>query len=247
MRCGWKSSPCLFPVPRRLLCVAQKLKRNWIGIDITHLAIGLIKSRLRDAFGDDVAKTYSVIGEPVSEQHAFELAKEDPYQFQWWALGLVGARRSEQKKGSDQGIDGRLNFHDEPAGGKTKQILLSVKAGHVNVSFIRDLRGVIERGKAEIGVLLTMEEPTRPMMSEAASAGLYKSPWGSHPRIQILTIPEALNGKGIDYPHPSNVTFRRAPKAETPLPEQLEFTADISSEEAKPAKAVRTRARAKKV
>src|ERR1700738_5118688 len=127
MRCGWKSSPCLVSVPRRRLCVAQKLKRNWIGIDITHLAIGLIKSRLRDAFGDNVAKTYSVIGEPVSEQDAFELAKEDPYQFQWWALGLVGARRSEQKKGSDQGIDGRLNFHDEPAGGKTKQILLSVK------------------------------------------------------------------------------------------------------------------------
>lgn len=220
------------------IAVAQKLKRNWIGIDITHLAIGLIKSRLRDAFGDEVAKTYSVIGEPVSEQDASELAKEDPYQFQWWALGLVGARRSEQKKGSDQGIDGRLYFHDEPEGGKTKQIILSVKAGHVNVSFIRDLRGVIEREKAEIGVLLALEEPTRPMMSEAASAGFYKSPWGNHPRIQILTIAEMLNGKGIDYPHPSNVTFKRAPKAEAPLPEQLTLGA---LEEAKPARAIRTR------
>jgi adenine specific DNA methylase Mod len=206
------------------IAVAQRLKRNWIGIDITHLAIGLIKSRLRDAFGEEVAKTYSVIGEPVSEQDASELAKEDPYQFQWWALGLVGARPNEQKKGSDQGIDGRLYFHDEPEGGKTKQIILSVKSGHVNVSHVRDLRGVIEREKAEIGVLLALEEPTRPMMSEAASAGFYKSPWGNHPRLQILTIGEILNGKAIDYPHPSNVTFKRAPKAETPIPEQLELT-----------------------
>lgn len=214
------------------IAVAQRLKRNWIGIDITHLAIGLIKSRLRDAFGDEVAKTYGVIGEPVSEQDASELAKEDPYQFQWWALGLVGARPIEQKKGSDQGIDGRLYFHDEPEGGKTKQIILSVKSGHVNVSYVRDLRGVIEREKAEIGVLLAMEEPTRSMMSEAASAGFYKSPWGNHPRLQILTIAEILKGKGIDYPHPSNVTFKRAPKAEAPLPEQLKF----ASEGATPAK-----------
>ena len=221
--------------------MAQRLKRNWIGIDITHLAIGLIKSRLRDAFGEEIAKTYSVIGEPVSEQDASELAKEDPYQFQWWALGLVGARPNEQKKGSDQGVDGRLYFHDEPEGGKTKQMILSVKSGHVNVSFVRDLRGVIEREKAEIGVLLALEEPTRPMTSEAASAGFYKSPWGNHPRLQILTIAEVLKGKGIDYPHPSNVTFRRAPKAETPLPEQLQFGAAIEPEEAAPARAPRKR------
>ncbi len=203
------------------VAVAQRLKRNWIGIDITHLAIGLIKSRLRDAFGDEVAKSYEVIGEPVSVPDAVELAKEDPYQFQWWALGLVGARRAEQKKGSDQGIDGRLYFHDEGQGGKTKQIILSVKSGHVGVKDLRDLRGVIEREKAEIGVLLALEDATKPMTTEAASAGFYKSPWGNHPRIQILTIAEILGGKGIDYPHPSNVTFKRAPKAETPLPEQM--------------------------
>jgi DNA modification methylase len=207
------------------IAVAQRLKRNWIGIDITHLAIGLIKSRLRDAFGEGVAKTYRVIGEPVSIQDATELAKEDPYQFQWWALGLIGARKSEQKKGSDQGIDGRLYFHDEPQGGKTKQIVLSVKSGHVNVAHVRDLRGVIEREKAEMGVLITLEDATKPMRSEAAAAGLYKSPWGNHARIQILTIKELLEGKGIDYPHPVNVTFKRAPKAETAVAEQLELTA----------------------
>jgi len=215
------------------IAVAQRLNRNWIGIDITHLAIGLIKSRLRDAFGEAVAKTYKVIGEPVSVQDAAELAKDDPYQFQWWSLGLVGARRTEQKKGSDQGIDGRLYFHDEPEGGKTKQIILSVKSGHVNVAQIRDLRGVIEREKAEIGVLITLEEATKPMRTEAAAAGLYKSPWGTHPRLQILTIAELLEGKGIDYPHPVNVTYKRAPKAEAPLPEQLELTAALPESESK--------------
>jgi len=206
------------------ISVAQRLNRNWVGIDVTHVAIGLIKSRLRDAFGEGTALSYRVIGEPVSIQDSTQLAKDDPYQFQWWSLGLVGARKSENRKGSDQGIDGRLYFHDEPQGGTTKQIILSVKSGHVTVSQVRDLRGVIEREKAEIGVLLTLEEATKPMRSEAASVGLYKSPWGSHPRIQILTIEELLAGKGIDYPHPVNVTFKRAPKAEAPLPEQMTLT-----------------------
>jgi len=206
------------------IAVAQRLKRNWIGIDITHLAIGLIKSRLRDAFGEEVAKSYTVVGEPTSLPDATELAKDDPYQFQWWALGLVGARRAEQKKGADHGIDGHLFFHDEGGTGKTKQILLSVKAGHVNVSQLRDLRGVIDREKAEIGVLLCLEDVTKPMRIEAASAGFYKSPWGNHPRLQILTIAELFEGKGIDYPHSAgNLTFKRAPKAETPVPEQMEL------------------------
>jgi len=207
------------------ISVAQRLNRNWIGIDITHLAIGLIKSRLLDAFGRSVAKTYTVIGEPTSLPDAAELAHEDPYQFQWWSLGLVGARPTEQKKGADQGIDGRLFFHDEGGTGKTKQILFSVKAGHVNVSQLRDLRGVIDREKAEIGVLLCLEDVTKPMRTEAASAGFYKSPWGNHPKLQILTIEELFEGKGVDYPHPAgNLTFKRAPKVETPVPEQMELT-----------------------
>lgn len=124
--------------------VAQRLNRRWIGIDITHLAIGLIKTRLADAFGDVVRETYEVIGEPVDLAGAEKLAEEDKYQFQWWALSLVRARPHEKKKGADQGIDGRLNFHDEK-GGKTKQIIFSVKAGHLMATHVRDLRGVIER------------------------------------------------------------------------------------------------------
>ena len=134
---------------------AQRLKRNWIGIDITHLAITLIKHRLLSAFGN--AAKFKVIGEPVSLPDAEALAKQDAYQFQWWALGLVGARPVEQKKGGDKGIDGRIYFHDEKVGGKTKQIIISVKSGHTGPDHLRDLRGVLDREKAEIGGLITLE------------------------------------------------------------------------------------------
>ena len=198
------------------VAVAQRLGRHWIGIDITHLAINLIKTRLRDQYGDPVAETYDVVGEPTSIEDAAALAAEDPWQFQAWALGLVGARPAgPTKKGADGGIDGRLYFHDAPSG-PTKQIIFSVKAGqNVSVQFVRDLRGVIEREHAEIGVLLSFAEPTRPMRTEAASAGFYESPWGKHPRIQLLTVAELLDGKRIDYPPSSqtNVTFRRARRA----------------------------------
>ncbi len=199
------------------VAVAQRLKRRWIGIDITHLAVTLMKYRLESAFGEGIRKEFEVIGEPVSISGAMALAKQNPYQFQWWALGLVGARPVEQKKGADKGIDGRLYFHDEGEGGETKQIVLSVKSGQVGVSHIRDLRGVIEREKAAIGVLITMLPPTKPMLAEAAGAEFYYSPgWDKHyPRIQILTVENLLAGKGIDYP-PSkhvNVTFKKAPKA----------------------------------
>jgi site-specific DNA-methyltransferase (adenine-specific) len=204
------------------IAAAQKLNRRWIGIDITYLAISLIKNRLKTAFGDGIEKTYSVIGEPVSLPDAESLAQQDPYQFQWWALGLVEARPVEQKKGADQGIDGRLYFHDDRASGQTKQIIFSVKAGHTNVSHVRDLRGVIEREKAQMGVLIAMEEPTKPMRSEAAGAGFYDSPWGTkHPRLQIRTIEELLTGKGVDRPpHQGNVTLKKAPRVQTKKEEQ---------------------------
>ena len=169
------------------VAVAERLKRKWIGIDITHLAVALMKHRLKDAFGNKLK--YRVIGEPVSLPDARTLAEQNRYQFQWWALGLVGARPFEQKKGADKGIDGRLYFHDEAdnARSKTKQIVISVKSGKVGVKDVRDLRGVVEREKAQIGVLISMEKPTSAMRKEAASAGFYKSPWGKHPIMQILT------------------------------------------------------------
>ena len=205
---------------------AQKLGRRWIGIDITHLAINLIKHRLHDTYGEAIEKTYTVIGEPVTLDDAKELAHEDPYQFQWWALGLVGARPVEQKKGADKGIDGRIFFHDEQGGGKTKQIILSVKAGHVTRAHVHELRGVLDREEAQIGVLISFEEPTKPMREEAASADFYHSPgWNTtYPRIQLVTVRELLDGKTLAYPHVTGTTFKKAPKA---TPEHGQGTLDV--------------------
>lgn len=214
---------------------AQRLGRRWIGIDITHLAIALIKHRLRDAFGEPIVKEYSVLGEPVSLPDAQDLAESDPYQFQWWALGLVHARPVEQKKGADQGIDGRIFFHEGDTT-KTKQIIFSVKAGRTGPAHVRDLRGVLEREKAAIGVLITMRDPTNPMRVEAAEAGFYTSTWGQkkHPRIQILTVGELLAGKTIDAPPMRQViTFKKAPKAKkgkTAHQPEIDFDSDENDE-----------------
>jgi Restriction endonuclease len=156
---------------------------------------------------------------------ARELAAENPWQFQAWALGLVGARTATSaKKGSDKGIDGRILFHDEGAGANTKQIILSVKAGGTNVAHVRDLVGVLDREKAQIGVLLTMHEPTQPMRAEAASAGFYKSPWGgTFPRVQLITVSEGAGREADDYPSHITSTFKEAPKAEGPPQEEQLF------------------------
>jgi DNA modification methylase len=203
---------------------AQELGRRWIGIDITHLAIGLIRSRLADRFGPEIAKTYRVIGEPTTVDDAEQLAHDDPFQFQAWALGLVGARiATSDKRGGDKGIDGRLYFHT--GDGETRQIIFSVKAGHLVPAYVDGLWGVIEREQAEIGVLISFAEPTKGMRERAAEAGFYESHWGKHPRIQLRTVGDLLSGKGIDYPRVtgSNVTVRRASRAAAEQPEHLEL------------------------
>lgn len=209
------------------IAVAQRLKRQWIGIDVTHLAISLIKHRMKDSFGPI---EYKVLGEPVDVDGAAELAESDPYQFQWWALGLVGARPVEQKKGADKGIDGRIYFHDEGEAGKTKQIIFSVKAGKTGSAHVRDLRGVIEREKAAIGILLTLQEPTRDMRKEAASAGFYETSIvgtiARFPRIQVFTVGELLAGAVPDVPNIRDVraqTFKKAPKAKGKGDKQAKF------------------------
>jgi DNA modification methylase len=201
------------------IAAAQKMKRRWVGIDVTYLAISLIKSRLTTLGTSD----YHVVGEPITPDDAAQLAADDPYQFQWWALGLIGARPAERKKGADHGIDGRLYFFDEGAD-KPKQAIVSVKAGKVQVSHVRDLRGVLDREKAELGVLISFNGPTQPMRTEAASAGFYTSPWGHHPRIQLLTVTELLEGKKLDMPaggaHMTQVALPPTPEP-TVHPDQL--------------------------
>jgi hypothetical protein len=131
----------------------------------------------------------------------------------------------EQKKGSDKGIDGRLYFHDEGPAGKTKQVILSVKAGHTGPTHVRDLHGVLDAENAELGVLITVNEPTQPMRAAATDAGFYTSPWDgvSYPKLQILTVAQLLDGRGIAMPSINQLssTFKRAPKAKSKQGETL--------------------------
>jgi DNA modification methylase len=186
------------------ISVAHRLKRNWIGVDITHLAITLIKNRLNDTFGNDVV--YDIIGEPKDFESAKALAQQDRFQFQWWALSLIGARpqKSEQKKGADKGIDGNIYFH-EKIGGKTKRIIISVKSGkNVHVDDIRELCDVVNNksNNANMGMFITLYKPTQPMKNRANDEGKYFSDVynESYPKIQILTIEGLLDGKKPETP-----------------------------------------------
>lgn len=202
------------------IAAAQKLGRRWIGIDITHLSIALQKYRLKDSFGLVEKKDYTVIGEPEDFSSAQQLAEDNRYQFQWWALSLIKARplggasgSKRGKKGSDKGIDGVITFIDE-AGGKPKRNLVQVKSGKVKSGDIRDLRGAVEREEAAMGIFITLEHPSHPMETEAASAGIYHSPgWNEdYPKLQIVTIADLLDGVEIKMP-PTSKTFKEAAKA----------------------------------
>ena len=201
---------------------AEELDRKWIGIDVTSLSTALIKSRMRDTYGEAIE--IKTIGEPTIADDAAKLAADDKYQFQWWALGLMGARPVEQKKGADHGIDGKILFREAPKQAKPHQIILSVKAGATGVRDVRDLRGVIEREGAVIGVLITLHPATAPMRAEAADAGFYESKvWQrKYPRLQIFTVSELLEGRQVARPPTLalDATFRRAPKDSSRVQEQ---------------------------
>ena len=201
--------------------VAERLGRRWIGIDVTHLAISLMKSRLRDTFGTQLSE-YDVVGVPQDLESARALATESEhdgrYQFEYWALGLVDARPgNDRRRGADAGVDGYINFFDDESG-NAKTVLVQVKSGHVQRNIIATLKGDMEREKAEMGLLVTLEPPTGPMVQEAAAAGFYVPehfPDRQFPRVQIATIEDLLSGNGPDLPRlglADAPTFRRAPR-----------------------------------
>jgi site-specific DNA-methyltransferase (adenine-specific) len=209
------------------IAASQKLGRKWIGIDITHLSIALMKYRLEAMFP---GIEFDVKGEPEDIGGATQLAHEDRYQFQWWALSLIRAKplggqegSKEGKKGSDKGIDGVIAFIDDNTG-KAKRVLVQVKSGHVKSGDIRDLKGTIQREQAAIGVFITLEPPSKDMNTEAVSAGFYNSPgWNrDFPRIQILTIEELLHGAEVKMP-PQFGTFKQAQKVQQSTHEQPEL------------------------
>jgi site-specific DNA-methyltransferase (adenine-specific) len=241
---------------------AEKLGRDWIGIDVTQLAISLIKNRLQDTYGSrmkfvsgplqrrtgvapvsNISETkisetgatpvlhesiVRIIGEPTTPNEAATLAEDDKYQFQWWALGLVGARPVEQKKGADHGVDGKILFRDDPKAAKPEQIIIQVKGGKTGVGDVRDLNGVLTREKAAIGILISLQPPTAPMETEAASAGFYehKTNKQKYPRLQLRTVKELMEGKGIERPSTvaaTDETFKKAPESKKKQHEQKEL------------------------
>ena len=200
---------------------AQKLGRQWIGVDITYLAINLIKRRLKDAFGEGIE--FEEKGQPTDFAGAKQLAENDKFQFQHWAPSLIGARplKEGEGKGADRGVDGLLYYYEterkdlinrikedapsvrsEPV--RREKIIVQVKGGGVNRADVATLLGDVENQKAAGGVLITLEKPSKQMRTEAADAGRYSSKlWHDkdYPRIQILTAEGLLNStERIDAP-----------------------------------------------
>lgn len=197
---------------------AERLERHWIGIDVTYLAINLVKNRVKDSFPH---ANFIVEGEPRDLGAAKELAK-NPYQFQWWALSLVHARPVGStltkpevgRKGADEGVDGWIRLTDGLEA-NVKKVVVQVKSGHVSVKDIRELRDVVVRQKAVIGIFITLEEPTSEMVKEVKTTDPYVSPRWNHeyPAIQILTIEELLRGKKPELP-PTIGPLQEAPRIE---------------------------------
>ena len=195
------------------ITVAERLHRRWIGMDITHLAVNLMKVRLHDTFGPDL-QPYEVIGDPKDTGSAKALSEQNRYEFEYWALGLVEASPTDdRKKGADKGIDGNIYFFDDDSG-KPKRIIVQIKSGHVTRNQIGDLRGVMEREEAQMAAFVTLENPTAPMKKEAAEAGFYQPPGvlPQVPKIQVITIAELLEGQTLEYPRFAPDTFKKAPR-----------------------------------
>ena len=199
---------------------AEKLRRRWIGIDITHLAVSAIERRMKDAF-PDVA--FTVEGAPRDLASALDLAARDKYQFQWWAVSLVdGMPLDGRRKGADGGVDGLIYF--KPDGRRSEKALISVKGGqNVGVGMIRELHSAMEREKAPIGIFVTAHDPTGPMLREAAAVGRFTDEFGrGWPRLQILTHADLFQGKrpAIPYPDPL-AAIRKARREATERQENL--------------------------
>ncbi|MEA2547837.1 MAG: hypothetical protein QOE42_435, partial [Chloroflexota bacterium] len=172
---------------------AQELARDWIGIDNSYRAIEIMRDRMKARHGLDVA----VEGAPTEVEGARALAEQHPNgrdQFEAWALSLIGAvpHGGPQKKGADQGADGVITFSGP--GGSIERAIVSVKSGHVGAAQVQQLRGAMERHGGVMGLFVTLEEPTRPMLNEAASSGTYFSPVAKRdfPRVQILSVRDIL-------------------------------------------------------
>ena len=189
------------------VAVAQRMKRKWIGMDITYQSISLILRRLEYTFGPSVLDGISIDGIPRDMESAEALAhkKDDRLrkEFEKWAVLTYTNNRAviNEKKGADAGIDAVAYFKT----GKTEnaKIIFQVKSGGVKRGDIATLRGDMGREGAALAVLVTLEEPTGPMNSEAKSAGQYKHEdmGRAYDKISIVTVREIVEGsKRLEIP-----------------------------------------------
>jgi hypothetical protein len=209
------------------VAVAERLKRRWIGIDITYLAINLIKRRLHDTFSPEELAPFEVIGIPADGKSAAALAEVNRHQFEWWALDMAeAAPAQDKKKGADRGVDGILYFQEKDDGPYYK-VIVQVKSGKVNAATVRELEGTRKQEKAEIAALLTLQPPTRPMREAAQAMDPYvpeRFPELSFPRLQILTIAELFAGRKLEYPSwvPPKTFKKAARRYKGPTPQEQE-------------------------
>ena len=177
---------------------AEKLGRQWIGIDITYIALDLMIARLQKDFGLKRGQDYAVEGDPKDEYSAHKLFEQSPKQFEIWAVGLVAGVPQPEKSG-DKGVDGKVYFGNEKD--KLGWAVCQVKGGHLTPSVLRDFAHVIERDKAGMGFFICLDTPTKGMYHEAEELGFFDSPSGRKiPKLQIRTIKELIEGKEFDYP-----------------------------------------------
>jgi site-specific DNA-methyltransferase (adenine-specific) len=188
------------------IAAAEKLHRNWIGIDITFLAVALIKKRIAEHFPDC---KFQVVGEPQSTEDAKSLFEQSPFQFEAWAVSFLGGQPYKSTGGGDTGIDGFLYFQDYEK--KFHKIIIEVKGGKYSPRDVRALAAVLQREKAPLGLLVALQKPTAGMKRDATTLGKWKLPGHDreYPVLQIVTIDELFSGKLPDLPD-TRGTLKRA-------------------------------------
>jgi len=193
---------------------AQKLGRQWIGIDVTHIAIGMIEDRMRSGYPGIDFETHGV---PKDLDSAIKLANDDKHQFQQWACWQVGGYPRE-KKGGDKGVDGWFNYLAE--GRKIETGVISVKGGeHLNPGMVRDLGRVMERDHHRFGLFITAAMPTKGVRDEIASHPLIETEFGRFPAMQVVTIAELIHGPKPKLP-PLISPVKKASRVETRVSHQ---------------------------
>ena len=204
------------------IAAAQRFNRQWIGIDITYQSIGVILKRLMDSFGKEVGEQVVLSGIPRDMDSARALAhkKDDRVrkEFEKWAVLTYSRHQAiiNTKKGADKGVDGMQYFPVAFGSDEMGKVLYQVKSGGVNRSDIATLRGDMMREGTQLGVFLTLEEPTEPMKKEAAGAGTFLHPLmqKTYPVISIVPVREIVeNGARLELPISHTVNKKAAAAA----------------------------------